>query len=59
MADLENRPKHLVLLFSFVRGILCILHLVAVFEQGILDLGEAHWRRLVSAGSSADRRHDG
>jgi len=56
VTDLEYGPENFIFLLSFMRGILCILHLIAEFKQGIFDIVEARWWRFAIA-RGADWRH--
>lgn len=49
VSDLKYWPQNLIPLLSFVRGILCILHLVAEFEEGVFDVIKAIRRWLATA----------
>lgn len=41
---LEDGPGRLVLLLSFVGGVLCVAHLVGVLEEGVFDVLETRGR---------------
>ena len=56
MADLEDGPECLVLLFAVGGGVLGVAHLVAVREEGIFYVVEA-WRGGFFAFGGADRGH--
>lgn len=54
--DLEDRPEGLVLLFALVRRVLCVAHLVAVFEKCVFDVFKAWWWGFARV-ARAYRRH--
>lgn len=53
MRDLKNRPQHLMPLFTLVRCVLGVLHLVAELQQSIFKIVEAvGWRFAVARGAN-------
>lgn len=59
MGDLEYGPHHFVLLFAFVRCVFGVFHLVLELEEGVFDVFEAVWRRLLVACAGAVGWHVG
>lgn len=57
MCDLEDGPRHLVLLLSFVGCILSVLHLVLEFEQRVFDVLKALRWSLLRGACRADWWH--